>query len=86
METEEAIIGTFEAKTHLSHLLDQVAQGRSVTITRRGKPVARLVPVDADLSRRQSVEEIFEEFRRIRERSGATPGGIKALIEEGRRR
>ena len=38
-------IGAFEAKTHLSELLAEVEAGASVTITRRGKPVARLVPV-----------------------------------------
>lgn len=39
-------IGSFEAKTHLSGLLDQVAAGESVVITKRGRPVARLVPFD----------------------------------------
>ena len=36
-------VGAFEAKTHLSRLLDQVAAGEEVTITKHGKPVARLV-------------------------------------------
>jgi prevent-host-death family protein len=38
-------VGAFEAKTHLSALLDQVAAGEPVVITRRGRAVARLVPV-----------------------------------------
>lgn len=38
-------VGAFEAKTHLSELLVAAEQGESVTITRRGMPVARLVPV-----------------------------------------
>lgn len=38
-------IGAFEAKTHLSALLEAVEAGEEVLITRRGKPVARLVPV-----------------------------------------
>ena len=37
-------IGAFEAKTHLSALLEAVEAGEEVLITRRGKPVARLVP------------------------------------------
>jgi prevent-host-death family protein len=37
-------IGVYEAKTHLAALLDAVAGGETVVITRRGKPVARLVP------------------------------------------
>lgn len=37
-------VGAFEAKTHLSRLLDEVEQGASVMITRHGKRVAELVP------------------------------------------
>lgn len=40
-------VGAYDAKTHLPRLLDEVAKGRSVTITKHGRPVARLVPVDA---------------------------------------
>jgi prevent-host-death family protein len=38
-------IGAFEAKTRLSELLEHVRQGRVYRITRRGKPVAELRPV-----------------------------------------
>ncbi len=38
-------IGAFEAKTHLSELLDRAAGGEEIIITKRGKPVARLVPM-----------------------------------------
>ena len=44
-------IGATEAKTHLPRLLDRVARGESLTITRHGKPVARLVPVMGDRDR-----------------------------------
>lgn len=37
-------VGAYEAKSHLSELLDRVARGTSITITRRGKPLAMLVP------------------------------------------
>jgi prevent-host-death family protein len=37
-------IGSFEAKTHFARLLERVEQGEEIVITRRGKPVARLVP------------------------------------------
>lgn len=37
-------VGAFEAKTHLSRLLDEVEQGASVTITRHGKRIAELIP------------------------------------------
>ena len=35
-----------EAKTHLSHLLDQVEAGQEVVITRRGHAIARITPVE----------------------------------------
>jgi prevent-host-death family protein len=37
-------VGTFEAKTHLSALLDEVSRGGEVVITRRGVAIARMVP------------------------------------------
>ncbi|HEX6256917.1 MAG TPA: type II toxin-antitoxin system Phd/YefM family antitoxin [Euzebyales bacterium] len=37
-------VGVHEAKTHLSQLLRRVAAGEEITITRRGRDVARLVP------------------------------------------
>jgi prevent-host-death family protein len=39
-------VGAFAAKTHLAELLGRVEAGESITITRHGRPVARLVPVD----------------------------------------
>jgi prevent-host-death family protein len=46
MDIEE--IGAFEAKTRLSELLDRVQRGHVYRITKRGKPVAELRPVEAD--------------------------------------
>ena len=40
-------VGAFEAKTKLSELLDRVERGEEITITRHGKPVARLVNAGA---------------------------------------
>ena len=39
-------VGSYEAKTHLPELLERVAKGDTVTITKRGRPIARLVPLD----------------------------------------
>jgi prevent-host-death family protein len=38
-------VGSYEAKTHLPRLLEQVSKGAEITITRHGKAIARLVPV-----------------------------------------
>ena len=40
-------IGAFQAKTRLSELLDRVAQGHRYRITKRGKPVAELRPIES---------------------------------------
>lgn len=40
-----------EAKAHLSRLLNRVVSGEEVTISRAGKPIARLVPIDARVTR-----------------------------------
>ncbi|MFM8791302.1 MAG: type II toxin-antitoxin system Phd/YefM family antitoxin [Solirubrobacterales bacterium] len=39
-------LGAFEAKTHLARLLDAVEIGERIYITRRGKRVAQLSPVE----------------------------------------
>lgn len=42
-----SVIGAFEAKTHLSELLERVERGETFTITRHGRPVAKLSGVGA---------------------------------------
>jgi prevent-host-death family protein len=49
-----AEIGAFEAKNKLSWLLDRVEQGEEITITRHGRPVARMVPANAGVDRSQA--------------------------------
>ena len=83
MRKAEAV-GLFEAKTHLSALIERVERGDEITITRRGIPVARLVPPIERRSKvdlRRVAEEIFELRKGVRLK-GVT---IKQLIEEGRR-
>jgi prevent-host-death family protein len=47
--SETTTINVADAKRHFAGLLGRVAYGgETITITRRGKPMARLVPVDAD--------------------------------------
>jgi len=76
-------IGAYEAKTHLPRLLERVAKGETITITKHGVPVAMLVP--APEARRKSIREVIDtlkEFHRGRTLDGIT---IRELIEEGRR-
>ncbi len=76
-------VGAFDAKTHLSSLLDKVARGAEVLITRRGRPVARLVP--AGRAERAGAESAIKELRALR--AGLKLGNLdwKELRDEGRR-
>jgi prevent-host-death family protein len=65
-------IGAFEAKTRLSELLERVVQGETVTITRRGHPIARLVPIETDAQHRAA--SAVTRLRALR--LGATLGGL----------
>jgi prevent-host-death family protein len=80
-------VGSFEAKTKLSELLDKVEAGETVTITRHGKPVAQLVPAQPDHDP-EKMRALVEEIKRTRVGRGkpAGPGTtIPELIKAGRR-
>jgi len=77
-------VGTFEAKTHLSALLDRVAKGERITITKHGIPAAMLVPVD-ESQRTLSHAEIVEGMRVLRRRVKAGKMSVREMIHEGRR-
>ena len=75
-------VGSYEAKTHLASLLDRVAGGEQITITRHGVPVARLVPVGT-----RSKANVRAAIQAIRElRMGNRLGGLKVrdMIADGR--
>jgi prevent-host-death family protein len=77
-------VGSYEAKTHLPRLLSQVEKGETITITRRGKVIARIVPADEPPV--QDVSSVIREFRAYSRKEARTLGGmsIKEMIEEGR--
>lgn len=76
-------IGSYEAKTRLPELLRQVQQGKSFTITNRGKAIAELVPVhQADDEKAARAVEQMKAFMRTHRVQGAD---IKALLDDGRR-
>jgi len=77
-------VGAYEAKTHLSELLERVQAGEEITITKHGAPVAKLVPITKEVS----TEERTAAIRRIQKLSSGLSLGewkIKDLIREGRR-
>lgn len=78
-----ANVGSFEAKTHLPALLERVLQGERITITKRGVPVAMLVPVDQPtMDRKRAIAELKEFGRGRKLPKGMT---VRDLIYAGRR-
>jgi prevent-host-death family protein len=78
-------IGTYEAKTNLPRLIERVEAGEIVTITRHGKPVARLVPVGLSAEEREKARKAADGLRKLRKsvkRGGPT---IRELIRSGRK-
>lgn len=79
-------VGTFEAKTHLTQLLERVAKGDRIVITRRGKPVAMLVPPEVE--RETDVAAVVRGMLAQRDQQGPKLGrglSVRQLIDEGRR-
>jgi prevent-host-death family protein len=81
-------VGIFDAKTHLSELIERVRGGESFVLTKHGMPVARLVPAgeDVDPAREHRVRAAFGKLRELRH--GVTLGPdvtVRQLIDEGRR-
>jgi prevent-host-death family protein len=84
MEQAMIEVGTYEAKTRLSELLDEVEKGETVVITRHGKPVARLVAEEE--VRRARVEAAIAEIKAIRATlPKVTTEEIIEMKNEGRR-
>jgi prevent-host-death family protein len=78
-------ISFYEARTHLSELLDQVAKGKKLLITRRGKPAALISPPPKE--RQWDVQHVVRDMLAFRDRHGPTLGGcvtIREIIDEGR--
>jgi len=76
-------VGAYEAKTHLSELLEKVEAGEEITITKHGAPVAKLVPVKREASPQERVAAI-ERIQKLASRL-SLHGLVKDLISEGRR-
>ena len=77
-------VGTFEAKTHLSELLDRVGKGETITITRHGIPAAMLVPIGRT-GKKLTHKEIVEGMRALRKRIKPDRMSVREMVEEGRR-
>ncbi len=76
-------VRSYEAKTRLPELPGDVERGEVVTITRRGKPVARIVGAKGA---EEPVAAVVERIKAARsERSAVTTEEILSARDEGRR-
>jgi prevent-host-death family protein len=77
-------IGAFEAKTHFSQIIEKAESGEDFIITRRGKPVAKIIPFEQkkEMTFKEAVKQLIE-FRKLYR---GEPGSfnIREAIEEGR--
>jgi prevent-host-death family protein len=76
-------VGAYEAKTHLADLLDDVQRGIAVTITRRGKAVARLVPAD---EKGKGSQDAIDHWLTIRNRVRPLGMTMRQAVSLGRKR
>lgn len=82
-------VTAFEAKTRFGQILERVARGEEIVITRHDKPVARIVPEGGrDLSR---IRSAVRELRSLRDEIASGHGSrpltqrqIRRAVEEGR--
>lgn len=78
-----ATVTAYETKTHLAELLRRVQSGESITITKHGVPVARLVPfVGRDNS---DIGDAIAGLRKFRDAHPLGNVTVRELINEGRR-
>jgi prevent-host-death family protein len=77
-------IGTFEAKTHFSQIIGKVEHGEDFVITRRGKPVAKIIPFkqEPEMTRVEAFEQLMEMRKLYRGKPGSF--NVREAIEEGR--
>jgi prevent-host-death family protein len=83
----QEIVSICDANQHLSRYLERVEQGAEVIITRSGKPIARLLPIELRSCESESQCAARERLKE-RMRRGYAPGGVRAdpeaLHERGR--
>lgn len=78
----QVTVGIYEAKNKLSELLDRVEAGEVIGLTRHGKQVALLVPVNQE---HPAAREAIARLRRLRKSSRLNGVSIQELKNEGRR-
>lgn len=76
-------VGAYEAKTHLSKLLNRVAKGEKIIITKHGIPVAVLQQPES--TKKILPQDVITNLREFRKNHSLNGLSLKEMIEKGRR-
>ena len=79
------LIGAFEAKTHFSKIIEKAEQGADFIVTKRGKPVAKIIPFkqEKEMTRKEAMEQLAQMRKLYRGKPGSF--NIREAIEDGRK-
>lgn len=75
-------VGSYEAKTHFPALLDSVSQGERIIITRKGVPIAILIPYK---DQQMTVDDAINAIVNFRKKLNLKGLSIREMREEGRK-
>jgi prevent-host-death family protein len=75
-------VSLYDAKTHLSEFVDLASAGREITISKSGKPKARLVPLDPGHGRKLRVPGKGRGIRMAHDFDAPLPAAVLKLFGE----
>jgi prevent-host-death family protein len=83
-------VGVFDGKARFSELIDRAERGEEIVVTRHGKPVARVAPLERPQRSPEAVASLKERARALREaiRKESGPVTVEEILawrDEGRR-
>ncbi len=76
-------VGSYDAKTNLPRLLERVARGERITVTKHGRPVAEIVPPRG--GRTVDPRVAVDAMKSLRKGNTLGGVGLRELINDGRR-
>ena len=75
-------IGSYQAKTNFSQLIERVSRGERITITKHGVPVVVISPVETGTLR--PLAQVIKDMKAFRQTLRLEGESLREMIEEGR--
>lgn len=85
MDARVAQFAAADAKARFSELLDRVEKGENLTISRHGRPIARLVPIIDPVEARRASRLEWIAYRKANAITLGPDVTIRQLIDDGKR-